>query len=50
MPELNGKKYKYDKKGKAQYAKDLVTKLKKKRKKLKPQPSNNPTEALSSEG
>lgn len=49
MPELNGKKYKYDAKGKAQYAKDLVKKLKKKRKKSK-QSSNNPMEALSSEG
>ena len=32
MPELDGKKYKYDKKGKAAYAKALMKKLKKKRK------------------
>ena len=32
MPNLDGKKYKYDKKGKAKFAKDLMKKLKKKRK------------------
>ena len=35
MPELDGKKYSYDKKGKAEYAKDLMKKLKKKKSKLK---------------
>ena len=32
MPVLDGKHYKYDKKGKAAHARDLVKKLKKKRK------------------
>ena len=31
MPYLDGKKYSYDKKGKAEYGKALVKKLKKKR-------------------
>tara|TARA_Y100001938_G_scaffold145850_1_gene223458 strand:- start:5961 stop:6113 length:153 start_codon:yes stop_codon:yes gene_type:complete len=50
MPELDGKKYKYDSKGKAQYAKDLVKKLKKKRKKVSYESGDNQTDALSSEG
>lgn len=32
MPELDGKKYNYTKKGKAEYNKDILKKLKKKRK------------------
>ena len=51
MPELDGKKYKYDKEGKKQFAKDLVKKLKKKRKKRKMSgdSNNNPMHALSQE-
>ena len=50
MPELNGKTYAYSKEGKKKYAKDLVAKLKQKRKKArKTEPDNNPMEALSSE-
>lgn len=49
MPELDGKKYKYDAKGKAKYAKDLVKKLKKKRIKVKAEDGDNNTDAISSE-
>ena len=49
MPELDGKKYKYDKKGKALYAKDLVKKLKKKRKYIKAEDGDNNTDAIASE-
>tara|TARA_R100001463_G_scaffold28418_6_gene65132 strand:+ start:760 stop:909 length:150 start_codon:yes stop_codon:yes gene_type:complete len=49
MPELDGKKYKYDAKGKAQYSKDLVKKLKKKRKSKVVNTGDNMTEALGSE-
>ena len=49
MPELDGKKYKYDAKGKAKYAKDLVKKLKKKRKYIKTEDGDNHTDAIGSE-
>jgi len=55
MPELDGKKYKYDAKGKAQYSKDLVKKLKEKRKRkkkrkyIKAEDGDNNTDALGSE-
>ena len=48
MPELDGKKYKYDKKGKALYAKALMKKLKKKRKKRGDYGDNN-SHAISGE-
>ncbi len=49
MPELDGKKYKYDDEGKAQYAKDLIKKLKKKKKYVKYEDGDNNTDAIGSE-
>ena len=50
MPELDGKKYSYDEAGKKKYAKDLMKKLKKKRKKtVNLDQGDNNSHAISSE-